>query len=108
MFALAAFTTVQRTKEIGIRKVLGASIMEIILLLSKEFLVLVGLAILIAVAIAWYIGAGWLQDFAFRINISWWMLASAAGMALLVAVFSVSLQALKAASANPVNSLRTE
>ncbi len=108
LFALAAFTTVQRTKEIGIRKVLGASITEIILLLSKEFLALVGLAILIAIPIAWYIGSGWLQDFAFRINISWWMLASAAGMALLVAIFSVSLQAFKAARANPVKSLRTE
>ncbi len=108
LFALAAFTTMQRTKEIGIRKVLGASVPEIIVLLSKEFLILVSIAIIIAIPIAWYTGSKWLQDFAFRIQISWWMLLSAAVIAIIIAIFSVSLQALKAANANPVNSLRTE
>ena len=108
LFALAAFTTVQRTKEIGIRKVLGASIPGIILLLSKEFLILVAIAIFIAIPIAWYTGSRWLQDFAFRIQVSWWMFLTAAAIAVVIAVFSVSLQALKAANANPVKSLRTE
>jgi putative ABC transport system permease protein len=108
LFALAAFATEQRTKEIGIRKVLGAGIPEIILLLSKEFLALVAVAIVIALPVAWYIGSGWLQDFAYRIQISWWMLFISAFIAALIAAFSVSIQALKAANANPVKSLRTE
>jgi len=87
---------------------LGASIPGIILLVSKEFLILVAIAIFIAVPIAWYTGSRWLQDFAFRIQVSWWMLLSAAAIAVVIAVFSVSLQALKAANTNPVKSLRTE
>jgi putative ABC transport system permease protein len=108
LFALAAFTTVKRTKEIGIRKVLGASIPEIVMMLSKEFLLLVSLAILIAIPISWYAGSKWLQDFAFRIDISWWMFFSAALIAVIIAFLAVSLQALKAAITNPVKALRSE
>ena len=108
LFALAAFTTVLRTKEIGIRKVLGASIPGIIFLLSKEFLVMVTIAIFIAIPISWYTGSTWLQDFAYRININGWVFISAAAIAIIIAIISVSIQAFKAAVANPVKSLRTE
>jgi putative ABC transport system permease protein len=108
LFALSAFTTVQRTKEIGIRKVLGATIPQVIFLLSREFLVLVGIAIIIAVPIAWIAGNKWLENFAYRIDISSWMFLLAAGIALLIAVMAVSLQSFKAAKANPVKSLRSE
>jgi putative ABC transport system permease protein len=108
LFALSAFTTVQRTKEIGIRKVLGATILQVIFLLSREFLVLVGLAIIIAVPLAWVAGNKWLENFAYRINISNWMFLLAAGIALVIAVMAVSLQSFKAAKANPVKSLRSE
>lgn len=108
LFALAAFTTAQRTKEIGIRKVLGASIPEILLLLSKEFLIMVSIAIWIAIPIAWYTGSKWLEDFAYRINVNVWVFLSAATIALLIALLAVSIQAFKAANANPVRSLRTE
>jgi putative ABC transport system permease protein len=105
---LAAFTTVQRTKEIGIRKVLGASIGNITLMLSKEFLVLVVLAILISIPIAWYAGARWLQDFAYRVELSWWMFLVAGSIGILIAILAVSSQAIRAAIADPVKSLRTE
>ena len=108
LFALSAFTTVQRTKEIGIRKVLGATIPQVIFLLSREFLVLVGIAIIVAIPLAWITGNKWLENFAYRINISSWMFLLAAGIALLIAVMAVSLQSFKAAKANPVNSLRSE
>jgi putative ABC transport system permease protein len=108
LFALAAFTTVQRTKEIGIRKVLGASITGITLMLSKEFLFLVGIAILISIPVAWYAGSRWLQDFAYRVELSWWMFVSAGVIGVLIAVVAVSAQAIKAAIANPVTSLRSE
>ncbi len=108
LFALAAFTTVQRTKEIGIRKVLGASIAGIAVMLSKEFLLLVGLAILISIPIAWYAGSRWLQDFAYRIELSWWMFLVAGVIGVLIALIAVSSQAIKAALSNPVKSLRTE
>jgi putative ABC transport system permease protein len=108
LFALAAFTTVQRTKEIGIRKVLGASTSGIALMLSKEFLLLVGIAILISVPVAWYAGSRWLQDFAYRVELSWWMFAAAGVIGVLIAVIAVSAQAIKAAVANPVTSLRSE
>jgi putative ABC transport system permease protein len=108
LFALSAFVTVQRTKEIGIRKVLGASTSQIIMLLSREFLILVGIGVVIAVPMAWLAGSKWLQDFAYRIDISGWMFALAAGIAIVIAFLSVGLQSLKAANANPVTSLKAE
>jgi putative ABC transport system permease protein len=108
LFGLSIYTAKQRTKEIGIRKVLGASVTGVVRLLSKDFIKLVGIAILIASPIAWWASNKWLQDFAYRINISWWVFASAGVIALLIAMFTVSFQAIKAAIANPVKSLRTE
>jgi len=108
LFGLAAFTIEQRTKEIGIRKVLGASISSINGLLSKDFLKLVLLSILIASPIAWYVMHGWLQGFAYRINIQWWMFAGAGLLAVMVAVITISYHAIKAAVVNPVESLRSE
>lgn len=108
LWGLIAFVVVRKTKEIGIRKVLGASISGIVLLLSKDFLKLVGLALLIASPIAWYFMNSWLQDFAYRINIGWGVFLLAGFSALLLAFITISYQAVRAASANPVNSLRTE
>ncbi len=108
LFGLAAFTAEQRTKEIGIRKVLGASVQQITTLLSKDFVVLVFIAIVIASPVAWWTMNKWLQDFAYRVNIGWWVFFTAGGIAVLIAVITVSYQAIKAAIANPVKSLRTE
>lgn len=108
LFGLAAFTTVQRTKEIGIRKVLGASVTGIIGLLSKDFLKLVTIAIFIASPISWWAMNKWLEDFAYRVSISWWIFGIAAILALLIAWATTSFHAIKAAMANPVKSLRTE
>src|SRR5688572_1654870 len=108
LFGLAAFATAQRTKEIGIRRVLGANIANIIMLVARNFLLLVGVAILIAVPLAWYAGNKWLHDFAYRINISGWVFLIVALIALVIALVSVSSQAIKAAIANPVKSLRSE
>lgn len=108
LFGLAAFSAEQRSKEIGIRKVLGASVTGVVQLLSKDFLKLVGVAIIIAVPVAWWAMNKWLQAFAFRVDISWWMFALAGLMAILIAVFAVSFQAIKAAIANPVKSLKNE
>jgi len=108
LFGLAMFTAEQRTKEIGIRKVLGASVAGIVNLLSIDFLKLVLVAVVLATPVAWWAMNKWLMDFAYRIDISWWMFALAAVTALLIALFTVSFQAIKAAIANPVKSLRTE
>jgi putative ABC transport system permease protein len=108
LFGLAAFTTEQRAKEIGIRKVLGASIRQITSLLSKDFVRLVVIAIVIASPIAWWVMNKWLQDFAYRIDIRAWIFVAAGALALFVALVSVSLQAIRAAVANPVRSLRSE
>ncbi len=108
LFALAAFTAEQRTKEIGIRKVLGATVQNITMLLSKDFVKLVLIAILIASPIAWWAMTKWLQDFAYRINLSWWMFAAGGFVALIIAVATISFQSVKAALSNPVKSLRTE
>ncbi|HTK19281.1 MAG TPA: ABC transporter permease [Mucilaginibacter sp.] len=108
LFGLAAFTIEQRTKEIGIRKVLGASIASINALLSISFLKLVLLSILIASPVAWWLMHNWLQGFAYRINIQWWMFAGAGLLAVFVTLITVSYHAIKAAIANPVKSLRSE
>jgi len=108
LFGLATFTAEQRNKEIGIRKVLGASVPDLIGLLSKEFIILVGIAIVIATPVAWWAMTAWLQDFAYRINISWWVFLMAGVSAIIIALITVSFQAIKAAVANPVKSLRTE
>ena len=108
LFGLATYTAEQRTKEIGIRKVLGASVPQVSAMLSKEFVKLVLIACAFAFPIAWYAMHRWLQDFAYRIDINWKVFAIAAVAALLIALFTVSFQAIKAAVANPVKSLRTE
>lgn len=108
LFGLVAFTAEQRTKEIGIRKVLGASVPGIVQMLSKEFLKLVGLAALIAFPVSWWMMNKWLQDFAYRIQIGWWVFAVSGVAAMPIALITVSFQAIKAAIANPVTSLRTE
>jgi len=108
LFGLSAFAITQRVKEIGIRKVLGASVGGIVGLLSKDFLKLVTLAALIAFPVAWYVMHNWLQDFAYRISIQWWIFLAAGILAALVALVTIGLQAIRAASANPVKSLRSE
>lgn len=108
LFGLAAFTAEQRTKEIGVRKVLGASVVSIITLLSKDFLKLVLIAICLAVPIAWLAMNRWLADFAYRIDIKWWVFALAGLLAVGIAILTVSFQSIKAALMNPVKSLRSE
>ena len=108
LFGLAAFSAEQRKKEIGVRKVLGASVTGIVQLLSKDFLILVGIAIIIATPLSWWLMHKWLQAFVYRIDISWWMFALAGCIAVLIALITVSFQAIRAAVANPVKSLRTE
>jgi putative ABC transport system permease protein len=108
LFGLATYTAQVKTKEIGIRKVLGANIAHITNLLAKEFVVLVLIAFIIASPLAWLAMNKWLQNFAYRINISWWMVALAGIIAMFIALLTVSFQAIKAAIANPVKSLRTE
>jgi putative ABC transport system permease protein len=108
LFGLSAFAISQRIKEIGVRKVLGADVSGIVGLLSKDFLILVGVAAVMAFPIAWYAMNNWLQDFAYRVNIQWWVFVVAGIVAALIAFVTVSFQAIKAAVANPVKSLRTE
>lgn len=108
LFGLAAYMAEQRTKEIGVRKVLGASVTSITALLSKDFVKLVCIASLIAFPVAWWAMSTWLRDFAYRVNISWWVFALAGFIALLIAVLTVSSHAIKAALTNPVKSLRNE
>ena len=108
LFGLATLTAFQRTKEIGIRKVLGATVTGIVKILSKDFVILVFIAIVIASPIAWWTMNQWLQDFAYRVEIQWWMFVLAGTIAVLIALFTVSFQAVKAALANPVDSLRDE
>jgi putative ABC transport system permease protein len=108
LFGLASFVAEQRTKEIGIRKVLGASVANLWKLLSQDFVVLVIISCLIAAPIAWYFMNNWLQKYTYRIEISWWIFAAADTGALIITLLTISYQAIKAAIANPVNCLRTE
>jgi putative ABC transport system permease protein len=108
LFGLATFMAESRTKEIGVRKVLGASVASIVTLLSTDFVKLLGIAILIASPIAWYAMNRWLQDFAYKIDIEWWMFALAGLLAVSIALMTVSFQSVKAALMNPVKSLRSE
>ncbi|NID09647.1 ABC transporter permease [Fibrivirga algicola] len=108
LFGLAAFTAQVRTREIGVRKVLGASVGSVIQLLAKDFIQLVIIAIVIAVPVAWWAMNLWLQDFAYRIEIRWWMFALAGTLSLVIALFTISFQSIKAALSDPVKSLRSE
>ena len=108
LFGLATYTAEQRIKEIGVRKVLGATISNIVSMLSKDFVVLVVISSVFAIPLAWWAMNRWLQDFAYRISIGWWVFAADGIIALLIALITVSSQAVKAALANPVKSLRTE
>jgi ABC-type antimicrobial peptide transport system permease subunit len=108
LWGLITFAAQQRVKEIGIRKVLGASVMNIVSLLTKDFVILVGVAIAIAAPLAYWAVNRWLQDFAFRINIGWSVFVIAGTIAIAIALMTISVQAIKAAVANPVKSLRSE
>ncbi|WP_422858125.1 ABC transporter permease [Flagellimonas sp. S174] len=108
LFGLATYSAMLRTKEIGIRKVLGADISTIVALLSKDFIKLVGIAILIAVPFSWYAMRQWLNNYAYKINVEWWVFVLSGLIALLIAIFTISFQAIKSATRNPVKALRTE
>lgn len=108
LLGLAAYTAQVRTREIGVRKVLGASVSNLVSLLTKDFLKLVLLSIVIASPVAWYFMHKWLQDFAYKISINWWVFALAGGMSIIIAFITISFQAIKAALTNPVKTLRSE
>ena len=108
LFGLAAFSTLQRIKEIGIRKVLGSSVSGIVLLISKDFIKLTLIAIVVATPVAWYLMNSWLKDFAFRVNLQWWVFVAAGSLAIVIAFITVGLQSIKAATMNPVKSLKGE
>jgi putative ABC transport system permease protein len=108
LLGLSAYNVLQRTKEIGVRKVLGASLQNILILLSRDFLKLVLISLFLAVPVGWFVMNRWLQDYAYRITIGWWVFAAAGAAALFIAIITLCLQVLKAAGRNPVKSLRTE
>jgi putative ABC transport system permease protein len=108
LFGLAAFSAEQRTKEIGTRKVLGASTMVIVRLLSGDFVRLVVIAFVVATPVSWWAMHQWLQAFVYKVDLQWWMSALDGAAAILIAVATVSFQAIKAALANPIKSLRSE
>lgn len=108
LFGLISFTAKRKVKEIGIRKVLGASVSGIVVLLSKNYIILVGIAALIAFPIAWYAMSSWLDKFAYSISIQWWMFGLAGGIALVITAFTLGIRAVRSATVNPVNSLKTE
>lgn len=108
LFGLATFTARQRTKEIGIRKVLGASVSNIVMMLGNDFIKLVAIAFVIATPVAWYFMNSWLQDFVYRTELSWWLFAASGIIALAITILTISVQAIRAAIANPVVSLRSE
>jgi len=108
LYGLASFMAVQRIKEVGIRKVLGATAANIVYLFSKEFIILIAIAFAVATPIAWYYMHKWLQDYVYRIDISWWIFLAGGFAAIIIALATISFQAIKAANANPMKSLRTE
>ncbi|MDB4999595.1 MAG: FtsX-like permease family protein, partial [Mucilaginibacter sp.] len=108
LYGLASFMAVQRIKEVGIRKVLGATAGNIVYLFSKEFIILIAIAFAIATPVAWYYMHQWLLDYVYRINISWWLFAAGGLVAIIIALATISFQAIKAAVANPVKGLRSE
>ena len=108
LFGLALFTAQRKTREIGIRKVLGASVTDIVVLLTRDFVLLVVIALVIASPIAWILMNKWLDDFTYRISVSGWVFIAAGLGALAIALFTVSFQAVKAAVANPIKALRNE
>jgi putative ABC transport system permease protein len=108
LLGLSSYNILQRTKEVGIRKVLGASTKSVVYILSKDFLALVLISFVLAVPVTWWIMHSWLQDFAYRISIGWWVFIAAGLLAILIALITISFQAVKAAIANPVKSLRNE
>jgi putative ABC transport system permease protein len=108
LFGLALFTAEQRKKEIGIRKVMGASVAGIVFMLSKDFLKLVLLANMVALPLSWYLMSNWLNEYANRTDLSWWIFALAFLITLVIAMFTLSFHAVKTAMADPVTSLRTE
>lgn len=108
LFGLAAFTAQKREKEIGIRKVIGASAGNVVVMLSKDFLFLVGLSLIIAIPASWWAANEWLQNFAYRVSISPWIFACTALAVILITLLTISFQSVRAATANPVKSLRAE
>jgi len=108
LFGLSVLAAEKRTKEIGIRKVLGASVQGVVTILSKDFLKLVIVSLLVAIPLSWIAANKWLENYPYRISLSWWMFAGAGMLVVLIALVTVSFQAIKAAVANPAKSLRTE
>ncbi len=108
LFGIISTVAARRTKEIGIRKVLGSTIRGIVILLSGEFVILIGIAILFASPVAWWAMNHWLKDFVFRIEIKWWVFVATGLGAIALALLTISFQTIRAAAANPVKSLRTE
>ncbi|MCB0425345.1 MAG: FtsX-like permease family protein, partial [Mangrovimonas sp.] len=108
LFGLSVLSAEKRTKEIGIRKVLGASVNHVVTILSKDFIILVVIALVIAIPIAWLVAGQWLQDYPYRIELGWQVFVAAAALVIFIALSTVSFQAIKAAISNPVKSLRTE
>jgi putative ABC transport system permease protein len=108
LFGLSVYTAERRTREIGIRKVLGATVQSIVSMISKEFVKLVFVAAIVAFPLAWWAMNKWLQNFAYRVTIEWWVFIGAGILACTIALLTISFQSIKAASANPVKSLRTE
>jgi putative ABC transport system permease protein len=104
----SAINAINRTKEIGIRKVLGASVKDIAATLSSGFVVMIAIAIIVATPLTYWIMSRWLEDFAYRIDIKWWMFAAAGGIAFIIALTTTSFQTIRAAVVNPVDSLRRE
>jgi ABC-type antimicrobial peptide transport system permease subunit len=108
LLGLVIYTTNVRTKEIGIRKIFGASVTNIVTILSKDFVRLVILAFVIATPIAWWAANKWMENFAYRTSMSWWVFAISGALMILISLITLSVQIIKAAMANPVKSLRTE
>jgi putative ABC transport system permease protein len=108
LFGLSSLTAIQRTKEIGVRKVLGASVTSILTLVGKDYLLLIGIAVVFATPLTWWIMNNWLQGFSNRIALDWWIFIGPSLLVIFIALFTVSIHTLKAARTNPVKSLRYE